>query len=62
MACAFKNSSGASALISPTGKVLAEAGDTETVVTARLDLEEMTKFRRYLPCFSDRLPGSYGIA
>lgn len=53
---------GASAIVSPTGKVLAEAGDGEEMLTARLDFAEMEAFRRHLPCFSDRLPGSYGIA
>jgi omega-amidase len=52
---------GASAIISPTGKVLGEAGDREEAVIARLDFAEMEGFRRHLPCFSDRLPGSYGI-
>lgn len=52
---------GASAIVSPTGKVLAEAGDEEEMITASLDFGEMEGFRRHLPCFSDRLPGSYGI-
>jgi len=52
---------GASAIISPQGKLLAEAGESEEVISARLDFSEMVDFRRYLPCFSDRLPGSYGI-
>lgn len=52
---------GASAIISPTGKVLAEAGDDEEIFTAGLDLAEMAEFRRHIPCFTDRLPGSYGV-
>jgi len=52
---------GASAIISPTGKVLAEAGREEELATARLDFAEMESFRRHLTCFADRLPGSYGI-
>ncbi len=52
---------GASAIISPTGKVLGEAGDREAAIIATLDFAEMEGFRRHLPCFSDRLSGSYGI-
>jgi omega-amidase len=52
---------GASAIVSPTGKVLGEAGDREAAIIATLDFAEMEGFRRHLPCFSDRLPGSYGI-
>jgi omega-amidase len=52
---------GSSAIISPMGKPLAEAGEREEIISARLDFSEMADFRRHLPCFSDRLPGSYGI-
>jgi omega-amidase len=52
---------GASAIISPTGRVIAEAGEREEVILGELNFAEMADFRRHLPCFSDRLPGSYGI-
>jgi predicted amidohydrolase len=52
---------GASAIVSPTGTVLAEARQREEVIMARLNPAEMTEYRRYIPCFSDRLPGSYNI-
>lgn len=52
---------GASAIISPKGKLLAESGEREEIIIARLDFSEMVDFRSHLPCFSDRLPGSYGI-
>lgn len=52
---------GASAIISPFGKPLAEAGDREEVILATLDFAEMRDFRRHIPCFSDRVPGVYNI-
>lgn len=51
---------GKSALISPTGKVLAEAGSGEELAAAKLEMGEITTFRKYLTCFEDRLPGAYG--
>jgi predicted amidohydrolase len=53
---------GASAVVSPTGQVLAEAGDTECRLIARgLQLETMEAFRRQIPCFNDRRPGLYKV-
>lgn len=52
---------GASAIISPTGKLLAEAHQSEQTIIARLNFTEMMDFRRHIPCFSDRLPGTYNI-
>jgi predicted amidohydrolase len=52
---------GASVIISPLGRVLAEAHDSEEVLIARLDFREMVDYRRHIPCFSDRLPGIYNI-
>jgi omega-amidase len=51
---------GASAIISPTGSVLAEAGDGERWGIACLNFEEMRDFRSRIPCFADRTPGIYG--
>lgn len=52
---------GASAIVHPTGQVLAKADDRETRMTAKTDMEEMAAFRRHLTCFADRLPGIYNI-
>jgi omega-amidase len=52
---------GASAIVSPSGTLLAEARQTEELIMARLNLAEMKECRRHMPCFSDRLPGSYNI-
>lgn len=51
---------GSSAVISPAGDPLVEAGDNEAWLVARLDFDEMTRFRRQIPCFEDRIPGVYG--
>ncbi len=52
---------GASAIISPTGKLLAEAHGSEETIVARLNFAEMRDFRAHIPCFSDRIPGTYNI-
>jgi len=52
---------GASVIISPTGRLLAEAHGGEETIIARLDSAEMMNFRQHIPCFSDRLPGMYNI-
>jgi len=51
---------GASAIVSPTGAILAEAGIQENRLTAILDPEEITLFRQQIPCLSDRAPEVYG--
>ncbi|HQN19131.1 MAG TPA: carbon-nitrogen family hydrolase [Syntrophobacteraceae bacterium] len=53
---------GASAIVSPSGKLLAEAEAGEQLITARLTAAEMKDFRRHIRCFEDRLPGIYNIA
>ncbi|MGV8075099.1 MAG: carbon-nitrogen family hydrolase [Syntrophobacteraceae bacterium] len=52
---------GASVIVSPTGNVLAEAGNEQEFITAKLLPDEMKTFRQYIPCFSDRLPGLYKV-
>ena len=52
---------GASAVIAPTGEVIAEAGAGESRLTATLRMADMEDFRRRIPCFFDRLPGAYNI-
>ncbi len=61
--CGYDNQiryGGSSAVISPTGKVLIEAGDRGELISATLFPAEMAEFRSLIPCFQDRLPGAYG--
>jgi predicted amidohydrolase len=51
---------GASALVSPTGSVLAEGGSEETGIRAALDPASMLAFRGQIPCFADRRSAAYG--
>jgi predicted amidohydrolase len=51
---------GMSLLISPRGEILAEAGETDTELTALFDFEEMATYRFQIPCFRDRRPEVYG--
>lgn len=50
---------GHSAVISPTADVLAEGGDREELVLARLELDQIRAFRERITCFEDRAPESY---
>jgi predicted amidohydrolase len=51
---------GASAIISPMGSALAEAGPGEQSILAVLDEREIIEFRKTIPCFEDRAPAVYG--
>jgi predicted amidohydrolase len=51
---------GKSALVSPLGRLLAEADDQESRLAAAFDKQEMAEFRTRIPCFADRLPDVYG--
>ncbi|RMF44813.1 MAG: carbon-nitrogen family hydrolase, partial [Deltaproteobacteria bacterium] len=51
---------GMSLLIDPWGDVLAEGGETDTVISADFDLAKMHAFREQIPCFNDRRPEIYG--
>jgi len=50
---------GHSMIIDPWGKVLVEAGETECLLTAEIDLEEVDRVRRRIPVFEDRRPDAY---
>lgn len=52
---------GSSAIVSPSGLLLAQGGNGESRITARLHPEDMAAFRKTIPCFSDRLPQGYGL-
>jgi predicted amidohydrolase len=51
---------GMSLLISSRGEILAEAGETDTVLTACFDRQEMQDYREQIRCFVDRRPEIYG--
>lgn len=51
---------GTSAIVSPTGELLAQADEREGRITAELKPGEMTAFREHISCFSDRFPDAYG--
>lgn len=53
-------SGGRSMIVDPWGVVLATAPDTETVVTADLDLDRQAAIRRTLPSLANRRPDVYG--
>ena len=46
-------------IVDPWGVVLATAPDTETFVTAELDLERQAEIRRTLPSLANRRPEAY---
>ncbi|HOI96541.1 MAG TPA: carbon-nitrogen family hydrolase [Syntrophobacter fumaroxidans] len=50
---------GASAIISPMGKALIEAGTGPESIAAALDMEEVDRFRKLITCFPDRVPAVY---
>ncbi len=50
---------GASAIISPLGSVLAQAGPGEQRILGTLNPSEMSEFRKTIPCFDDRAPEVY---
>ena len=53
---------GQSAIIDPTGKIVAQApGDEETVITYEADLEDVGTARRTLPLFRARKPHLYRL-
>ena len=52
-------SGGRSMIVDPWGVVLAQAPDSETYVTAELDLERQAEIRRSLPSLANRRPGAY---
>jgi len=52
-------SGGRSMIVDPWGVVLATAPDTETFITADLDLERQAEIRRTLPSLANRRPEAY---
>jgi predicted amidohydrolase len=52
-------SGGRSMIVDPWGVVLAQAPDSETFITAELDLDRQAEIRRTLPSLANRRPQSY---
>ncbi len=50
---------GSSAIVSPLGDVIAMAGSGEQPISGALEEREMTRFRKSMPCFDDRVPRAY---
>ncbi len=52
-------SGGRSMIVDPWGVVLAQAPDSETFITAELDLDQQAEIRRSLPSLANRRPQAY---
>jgi deaminated glutathione amidase len=52
-------SGGRSAIVDPWGVVLAQAPDSESFITAELDLDRQAEIRRTLPSLANRRPAAY---
>lgn len=50
---------GCSLIVGPKGNIIKEAGSQETVVSARINLEDVVNERKRLPLFRDRRPETY---
>lgn len=50
---------GHSMVIDPWGEIIAEAGETEEILSAAIDLEKVTEVRKTIPIFADRKPEYY---
>lgn len=51
--------SGHSAIINPWGETIVEAGETEIMITATIDPDDVATFRQEIPVFNDRRVDSY---
>ena len=50
---------GNSLIVDPEGRILAEAGEEESILTADLDISKVSLFRSKLPALADRRPETY---
>ena len=51
---------GMSLMLSPTGGILAEGGETDTELITIFDYQEMVDYRAQIRCYDDRRPEIYG--
>ena len=52
---------GHSAIIDPWGNALVEAGESEILLTATLDTDQVAEVRQKIPVFRDRRPELYRL-
>ena len=52
---------GRSCIVDPWGNTLAEGGEGQQLVIARISLREVRKARRYLTVYEDRRPEAYRV-
>ena len=52
---------GHSMIIDPWGEIVAEAGEEETILSAKIDLGLVDEVRRRIPVFEDRRPSMYRL-
>ena len=50
---------GHSRIISPYGEVLARAGKRSATLSANIDLRDVEKIRKHIPCLKERVPEAY---
>jgi len=50
---------GHSMIINPWGEILAEAGESEEIITGEIDLQKVSEVRKHIPIFNDRRPDFY---
>ena len=50
---------GHSIIIDPWGEIVAEAGDSEEILTASIELTKVSEVRKLIPIFEDRRPDYY---
>jgi len=51
---------GHSAVMDPWGNIIVEGGETELLLTATIELEQVAEAREHIPVFRDRRPDVYG--
>ena len=50
---------GHSMIVDPWGKVVIEVGESPTLATADIDLDQVDRIRAKIPVFEDRRPETY---
>lgn len=50
---------GNSAIINARGEILVQGGESEELLQAGLNLDDVSKIREWMPIFDDRRPGVY---
>jgi omega-amidase len=52
---------GHSMVVSPWGEIMAEAGETETMLTLKINTDQVDEIRKKMPVFNDRRPHLYPL-